>query len=54
MSSNIVAVACILLGIHHLYAGLKNKNIVPKKEWLFRIGVGIFMCVLGSILFIKL
>lgn len=53
MSNTIIIAGCLLLGMHHLYSAIKNKDKFTKSEYLCRLGIGGLMVILGITLLMK-
>ena len=54
MGTIITAWGCLALGIYRFYELSQNKNKYSKSEVYFRIGLGLFLCIIGCILLVRL
>lgn len=53
MNNAIIISGCLLLGMHHLYSAIRNKDNFTESEYLCRFGIGGLLVFLGITLLIK-
>lgn len=53
MNNAITIAGCLLLGSHHLYSAIKNKDNFTKSEYLCRLVIGGLLVILAITLMMK-